>query len=380
MRFLRSKEGFAGVFLVALLGSGLVIALLGIVVDGGTLFFDRRSHQVVADYSVEVLAKDCLVSYATSCASEPIAVNHLNQVKAAAASSAETTIIEACGPLINKAGGGQPCQALESKQLNCQPIPTTYQNSFVRVRTGKTNLTPGQTEPFKVLSWFGSLSGGYSVTGCAQAAIYGSVAANVPVALPLALPSCRTAAVGVPTVLVSITPSLEKGNSCTVDTINGPVTERSISGFTLVSLTGTDVTKYCLGSSTATLDVGVVVTRKPDEKTDLCGAAMVKTNLDRLLNKVIYLPTVSPPTDTGLGNYAFTVRAFTAFKLTGYKLKVGSSTSPTAGWWLANGCPSNQFCVTGTFEKSVSSISRPLTTNTQLTTPNLDLVSVLRLY
>jgi hypothetical protein len=380
MRFLNNSEGFAGVILVALIGTGLVTALLGLVVDGGSMLFERRAQQTVADYSVEILGKDCLASYAANCSTGQLAINHLDQVRAAALSTEGTTILEACGPLINRSNGGVPCSTLQNKTINCQAIPTEYQNSFIRVRTGKTPSATGQPEPYKVLSWFPAFANGYSTSGCAQAAIFGSVAATTQVALPIVLPSCRTAAVGVSTVLVGITPSLEKGNSCQVDTISGTRTETSISGFTLASLNSIDRTTYCLGASTSTLDVGLTLNREPNEKTDLCGASMVKTNLDRLLNKTLYFPTVGPPINNGLGNYAFLVRAFTAFKLTGYKLKVGSSTTPSAAWWLANGCSNNQYCITGSFQKAVSQVSKPLTTTTQFATPNLDLITVLRLY
>lgn len=380
MRGLKNTDGFAGVILVALIGTGLVTALLGLVVDGGTMLFERRAQQTVADYSVEILGRDCLANYTANCATGQAAIDHIDQVRAAASSTEGTSVLEACGTLINRSNGGETCATLEDKTINCQAIPIEYANSFIRVRTGKTTLTPGQAEPYKVLSWFPAFADGYSTSGCAQAAIFGSVAAITQVALPLALPSCRTAAIGVATVLVSIDPSKEKGNSCTVDTISGPITETSISGFTLASLGTADRSTYCPGASTATLDVGLTLNREPNEKTDLCGAAMVKTNLDRLLNKTIYVPTVGPPLTNGVGSYSFVVRAFTAFKLTGYKLKVGSSTSPSAAWWLANGCPTNQFCITGSFQKAVSQVSKPLTTTTQFQTPNLDLITVLRLY
>lgn len=380
MRLLKKSEGFAGVILVAIIGTGLVTALLGLVVDGGSMLFERRAQQTVADYSVEVLGKECLANYATYCSSGQLAVDHLEQIRVAAASTEGTSILEACGPLINTASGGQTCSSLEDKTINCQTVPAEYANSYIRVRTGKTTSTPGQPEPFKVLSWFPAFANGYSTSGCAQAAIFGSVAATTQVALPIVLPNCRTAAVGVSTVLVGITPSLEKGSSCQVQTISGTKTETSISGFTLASLGSADRTTYCLGTSTATLDVGITLNRDANEKTELCGASMVKTNLDRLLNKTIYFPTVGPPINNGLGNYSFLVRAFTAFKLTGYKLKVGSSTTPSAAWWLANGCPNNQYCITGSFQKAVSQVSKPLTTATQFDTPNLDLITVLRLY
>lgn len=380
MRFLNNSEGFAGVILVALIGTGLVTALLGLVVDGGTILFDRKAQQTVADYSVEILGRDCLTDYSANCSTSQLAVNHINQVRSAALSTEGTSILEACGPLINRASGGQACTALESKTINCQAIPPEYSNSYLRIRTGKTTSTPGQAEPYKVLSWFPAFAEGYSTSGCAQVAIFGSVAASTQVALPIVLPSCRTSAIGVATVLVGITPSLEKGRTCQVDTISGSRTETSISGFTLASLGTSDRSTYCLGASTATLDVGLVLNRDANEKTELCGATMVKTNLDRLLNKTIYFPTVGPPLNNGVGNYSFVVRAFTAFKLTGYKLKVGSSTTPSGAWWLANGCPNNQFCITGSFQKAVSQVSKPLSTATQFQTPNLDLITVLRLY
>jgi len=380
MRLLKKSDGFAGVILVALLGTGLVTALLGLVVDGGSLLFERRAQQTVADYSVEILSKDCLANYSSYCSTRQNALDRLDIVRSVARNASETSILEVCGPLINRAGGGEPCSTLQDKTINCQPVPSQYENSYIRVRTGKTTDAPGTPEPYKVLSWFPEFANGYSTSGCAQAAIFGAIAATTPVALPIVLPSCRTAAIGVATVLVGITPSLEQGRTCQVETISGVKTENTISGFTLASLGTSERSTYCLGASTATLDVGLTLNREPNEKTDLCGASMIKTNLDRLLNKTLYLPTVGPPINNGVGNYSFTVRAFTAFKLTGYKLKVGSSTTPSAAWWQANGCASNQFCITGSFQKSVSQVSKPLTTTSQLETPNLDLITVLRLY
>lgn len=367
------RRGAAGVILGALLGSGLFIALLGIVVDAGVMYVDRQAQTTNAE--------NTLARVADACGADPAACETPGGILAVAQSLVPTgsRLLELCGPIAGGNVGPVPCAATPTI-ADCGTPPALYENSFLRVRVEATNAS-SRTGILDALSFASSPKG---PTGCAQAAFVAPNGARVPNAMPLALPACFTTDSDSEQVLVSIDPSLEGGSgggvTCTVDTLEGPVTERSISGFTLVSLKEPSLSTYCLDGSLIAVPVGIGVSREPNERTDLCGSAMSLADASALVGTTQYFPVVGPPTSTGVGNYDFEIRSFRAFTITGFKLKVGRAGGKTTAFWEANGCEGNEFCVSGFFEEGTTDLLFPIDETTVGEIPDLDLATTVEFY
>jgi len=368
-----TRRGAAGVILGAILGSGLFIALLGIVVDAGVMFVDRQAQTLAAENTLSTVAKQC-GSDPTQCET-PGGILAVAQ----AAVPAGSRLVELCGPVAGGNVGPVSCQNL-SLPLDCQPPSALYANSFLRVRVEATDSST-RTGILDALSFAASPDG---PSGCAQAAFVAPNGARVPSPMPLALPACFSTDPGNEQVLVSIDPSLEGGSSggvsCTVDTLDGPVTERSISGFTLVSLKEPSLSTYCVGDELVAVPVGIWVSREPNERTDLCGSAMSLAKASALIGTTQYFPVVGPPTSTGVGNYDFEIRTFRAFTITGFKLKVGSAGGKSTAFWESNGCEGNSFCVSGFFEEGTTDLLFPVDEATVGEIPDLDLAVTVEFY
>jgi len=394
----KNQKGIAGVFVAAIIGSGFFIALLGLVVDGGNMYLERRVHQSVADFSIQRLSKDCQTDYTAYCETEAKAIAHLNQSKALYPGNADTTIIEVCGPLIAKKSGGVPCDPIAESVTTCTPVPEVYSSSYIRVRTAKPGVGDGN-EPYRVLNWFSSMSGGYSVGACAQAAWYGSGAATVSKALPFALSACRTQAlggdvlgdvpdnlIGVPVLIKHFVPSDSSTSpriiNCNVSTLLGETKNiEALNGFALVSLRDTTL---CQPGGTIPIYLGgdpVIVDYSSNKRSDLCSRTLTTTDVNKTLSTVSFVITVGKPTTSGIGNYSFEVIGFTAFKLEGYFINntLNGGKPPPGTTWASNGCSNNTPCLYGSFENAKTDLVQPLTSEL-LDTPNIGLISVLPLY
>lgn len=367
------RRGAAGVILGAILGSGLFIALLGIVVDAGVMFVDRQVQTSVAENTLSQIAD--------SCGSDPSQCDTPGGILAVAQAAVPSgsRLVELCGPVAGGDVGPIPC-ATTSSIVDCGPPSALFANSFLRVRIEATDAST-RTGILDSLSFASSPKG---PVGCAQAAFVAPNGARVPSTMPLALPACFTTDSSNEQVLVSIDPSLEGGSSggvtCTVDTLDGPVTERSISGFTLVSLKEPSLSTYCVGDELVAVPVGIWVSREPNERTDLCGSAMTLAKASAVVGTTQYFPVVGPPTSTGVGNYDFEIRTFRAFTITGFKLKVGSAGGKTTAFWEANGCEGNSFCVSGFFEEGTTDLLFPVDETTVGGIPDLDLAVAVEFY
>lgn len=369
----RSHRGAAGVILGAILGSGLFLALLGIVVDGGILYLDRQAQLRAAENTLSAVGKQC--------AENPASCDTAGGILSVATSlvPAGSRLVELCGPVAGAGAGSVTC-APTSGPVDCGPAPLAFSESYLRVRVEATDAST-RTGILDALSFAESPRG---PSGCAQAAFVAANGARVPSAMPLALPACFNTDATDEQVLVSIEPNLEGGanggQSCIVDTLDGPVTERSISGFTLVSLAEPDLSEYCRGDELVAVPTQVTVTREPNERTDLCGGGMSLSRAAALVGTTQFFPVVGPPTETGVGNYDFTVRSFRAFTITGFKLKVGEAGGKSDAFWTANGCEGNSFCISGYFEEGSTDLLFPVDPDSIGQIPDLDLAVAVEFY
>lgn len=373
MRIDKTQSGAAGVILGAILGSGLFLALLGIVVDGGVLYLDRQAQIRAADTTLSVVAKQC--------AADPTSCDTAGGILALAqqAVPSGSSLVELCGPVAGAGAGAVPCQPAPSP-VDCGPVPQAYSESFLRVRVEAVDAST-RTGILDALSFADTPEG---PSGCSQAAFVAANGARVPSAMPLALPACFDTDSTDEQVLVSIDPSLEGGSNggqtCVVDTLEGPVTERSISGFTLVSLVEPGRSDYCQGDQLVAVPTRVTVSREPNERTDLCGGTMSLSRAAELIGTTQFFPVVGPPSLTGVGNYDFEIRAFRAFTITGFKLKVGEAGGKSDAFWTAGGCEGNSFCVSGYFEEGSTDLLFPVDPDSIGQIPDLDLAVAVEFY
>jgi hypothetical protein len=337
------QKGIAGVVLAAVLGSGLFLVLLGIVVDGGRLFVDRQVQTNNAEIVLNTVTQACGTD--RKACDTPGGILALAQ----AAVPGGSTLVELCGPVAGGATGVVACRPTTSI-VDCAPPPPLLRDYLLRVRVEAPDAST-RTGILDTVS-FASSPGGPS--GCAQAALISPNAAKLPKALPIALSLCAENDPTKEVVLRSIVPSQEGGTTggvqCTVDTLNGPVTERSITGFTLVSLAATEKQMYCSGAeATAIVLLGARLNREPNEQTNLCGSRISLQDARSFLGETLYVPVVGPPAPTGQGNYSFDIVGFRAFTLTGFKLKPGLDGQKSTEFWADNGCDGNNFCLSGYF-------------------------------
>lgn len=370
----RRQQGVSGAIFAGLLGSGLLLVTMGLVVDGGAQYVNRQSEQQVAQNALTQLMNDCVANTAT-CATASTASHYVNGVLPAG-----STLVEVCGTGLAMASGGTSCAVDTGKKSDCQTPSGIYASSYVRVRTKSTDATGSH-----IVNDVSNKADAAAPYGCAQTALLAPNGARLNVDLPIALPACFATDSATERVLVSIDPSAEGslahgGPSCTVQTANGPVTERSISGFTQTSLLSPEIAKYCTGNTQESIPVGITVQREPNEKTDLCGNAMSLAKSSSLIGKTLYFPVVGPPSQTGQGNYEFTVRSFRAFMVTGFKLKIGSAGGKTSAFWTDNGCSGNSFCLSGYFTGGQSDVLFPIDPTTTASIPNLGLLTAVPLY
>lgn len=370
----RRREGVSGAIFAGLLGTGLLLVTMGLVVDGGALYANRTSEQQIAQNALTQLMNHC-VERSSTCESESAADLYVSGILPAG-----HTLAEICGTGLGMSAGGTTCDIQTGKVSDCQRPTGIYATSYIRLRTKSSDATGS-----RIVNDMSGAVDSESPYGCAQTALLAPNGARLNVDLPIALPACFASNDNVEHVLVSIDPSAEGslakgGPSCTVQTANGPVTERSISGFTQTSMVSSDVTKYCSGSVEANIPVGITLQREPNEKTDLCGNAMTLAKVSGLVGKTLFFPVVGPPTDTGQGNYQFTVRSFRAFTITGFKLKIGSAGNKTSTFWTNGGCSGNSFCLSGYFTSGQSDVLFPVDPAKTANIPNLGLLTAVPLY
>lgn len=328
----KRQPSFVTVLLVAVLGSGLFVAILGMIVDAGYLYLDRQTQQNNSEQVLAAVFHQCntLVYCDTASDMQSVAVSALPP---------GSKLVEICGPMANPIGSPIACSEATAHS-DCQPIPDEYSDVWLRVRVQANSnaLRPGILD-----LWFPGASPGLP-EGCSQGAYAPPSGTLVPTSVPIALPACFSTNPSTEVVLQSIDPSLEYGDGCVVSHISGGfLLSYSISGFTLASLQGDDRANYCKGEDATAVPLGAWLRREPNEQTDLCGNPMTLSKLNALVGTTQFLPVVGPPRAGSGGNYDFEVIGFRAFQITGAKLKVGFVGSNSAN------CPS-LYCLSGYFK------------------------------
>jgi Flp pilus assembly protein TadG len=312
-----NDRGAVALLVALLLGAGALTGLLGLVVDGGRLYAERRVVQNGADAAALAVAQNCALERpecASQASGQAVAGTFANLN---ASDDGRTSVTELCGsaPLV-------PCPSIGStpKWSDCQ---TDVTGNYARVRTRSEDAAGSA---FFLPIFAGVLSGSsdeLTVGACSQVKWGG--AKSAPIQFPFLLPACAPLLEEGLKVIEDFDPN-DPSTSCTVNGITyNPVTK----GFAFGTLPGANTN--C--ATTVTVDVGDVIAVETS-LTQVCGTK-IDTVLDPIIaaGNPIVLPVVGAHTRTGQGNYDFTILSFKSFTLTGYKLKnITGGTPPPGGW------------------------------------------------
>lgn len=357
MRALRERsrvdDGGAVIVLVAiLLGAGVLTGLLALVVDLGRLHAERRVVQNSADAGALALARNCGMAH-TECASTAAARTQAISLASSNSPDAVTAVTEVCGT-----GVLGSCGALSTSWTDCQPLPSGFAPSYVRVHT-RTQTSSG--DQF-LLPFFAGASGGQMVrNGCAQASWGPPKSGLVPI--PFLLPVCPGATPSTTAVLIEDFDPNDPDQSCTVQGITyNPVTK----GMAFANFPG--ASKDC--TTPFSVNVGDVI---PVETSlqQVCGKDMSPVLNSYIANKTpLLLPVVGTHTRNGQGVYSFTILSFKSFTLQGYNLKnISGGAAPSGGW-------NSTVCKTGKRSCLYGVVGSDITSGEPGTGPNLGVLAI----
>jgi Flp pilus assembly protein TadG len=179
----RRDDGVVAIIVALLFSSLVIVGVLAIVIDGGSLYRERRVLQNSSDSAALANAQECALE-TSRCSSTVFATSYTN----ANSPDSLSNVKELCG----KSTGVitislNSCAPIQTKPFACKDIQSTYPR-FVRVVSD--TLTPSGSS---IELPFGSaldsaFSSGKKVEACAQVA-WGA-ASSAPVAFPIAFPAC----------------------------------------------------------------------------------------------------------------------------------------------------------------------------------------------
>lgn len=198
----RDREAGAVAMIVAMLfGFGVLLGLGALVIDTGSLLYERRQLQNGADAAALAVGKECAGNPA--CAPDKFALSpsSLTVLAGANASDTLTTIESICGNLIARTanlGLTETCPTTSTgKLVDCPlPVPSTFESApFIEVRTAtNTGATsnPSILPPILAQTLVGGGYSGETVRACARVAWLPAGEPTGPV-LPVAFSACSWA-------------------------------------------------------------------------------------------------------------------------------------------------------------------------------------------
>ncbi|MGA0856902.1 MAG: TadE/TadG family type IV pilus assembly protein [Candidatus Nanopelagicales bacterium] len=133
---LSHESGGVAVLFAILLGSGVLLALVGFSLDIGINTLAKSYAQESAERSVKNVALSCIeVEDACNTTAQITAINetHLNATSITS-DLLNTEILSICGSL-SFAPGLLPCPLTFTPTATCNPVPSAFQNAYVEVRT-----------------------------------------------------------------------------------------------------------------------------------------------------------------------------------------------------------------------------------------------------
>ena len=359
------KGGYSILFAI-IFGTGLLIVIFTIVLDGGNISTERRELQNVAESSALALAKECSLNPSTCLNS-----GTPEQFAESNSSDNKTTITEVCVRGVNRLL--QPCLLPSSERLDCSPLSSGTSN-YARVRTQTLSSDGSQLRPL-----FGG-SGSYQLKGCAQA-IWGN-AGSAQVFAPFALSICDWARLGSGKNVINEYDTNSGTDTCNytfVDLQGQTFTRKGITGWAAVDLQSSGIPIQNQSNvpcpdpakdSPAALRIGDVLNAitRDASSANYCGDSNLVSKIPVWVGREFYLPLVSTTKISGQSTI-HVVEAFTGYKFLGYSIKgVAGGTYPGSNW-----CPNNKNCLYGEFTNTLSPNSD---VNIQPGTPNIGVQSI----
>lgn len=185
-QLLVSDNGAVAILITLFFSSLVVVGILALVVDVGSIYQERRVLQNVADATALAIGQDCSEGNKLGyCASFPVSQHPASQYVSRNSDDGISRILEVCG----NGYGLSSCSPSERKTLSCEPINSTSTN-FVRVRIATETKETSNNGLLKYVFGNALESGqsGIQIRACAQVAF--GVAVSAPVVYPLILSIC----------------------------------------------------------------------------------------------------------------------------------------------------------------------------------------------
>lgn len=311
----RNDEGVVAVLVAVLFSSLVIVGVLAIVIDGGSLYRERRVLQNAADSATLANTRECALE-TSNCTSTGFASLYTN----ANSPDSLSNVKELCGRNVGVTSVSlSTCTPISVKPFACKDIGSTYPR-YVRV-TADTKTTSGTTINLPFGSALGSqYSAGKKIEACAQAA-WGK-ARSAPVVFPIAFPACGFNA----TIDTQIWhPIFSKNDvACTITDIFGLNFSytSNLNGYSQIQDGGcpseTTPRTYTVGDIISTESSFLQLSSNP--ATGCATLAQFISVVTPLIGKVIYVPVVGDASG-GLGNGRFQIVGFYAVKFMGAKFK-----------------------------------------------------------
>ena len=346
-KFIHQESGGYSILFAVIFGTGLLIVVFTIVLDGGNISSERRVLQNVAESAALALARECAIS-TTVCTSSTTP----EQLSISNSPDQLTAITEVCVQGFNRSL--QACQLPATTKLDCAQI-TAGTTNFVRIRTQTKTIDGTSLSPL-----FGN-DGSYQLNGCAQA-IWGN-ASSASVYAPFALSICEWARIGSNANVITEFQTNQGVATCTysfTDLQGQSFTRTGISGWAAIDLlspsisTSNRASESCPDPATdlpATLRIGDVLDgiARDTSSSNYCGDSNLVNKIQVWVNKEVYLPLVATIKLSGQATQ-HTVEAFTGFRFLGYSIKgTRGGEAPSTNW-----CANNQNCIYGQFTNTLS--------------------------
>jgi hypothetical protein len=312
----RKDDGAVAVLVAILFSSLVIVGLLAIVVDGGSLYRERRVLQNAADSATLANTRECALE-TSNCSSNSFAAAYTN----ANSPDSLSNVKELCG--LNQGVSTislNTCTPISVRPFACKNIGSTYPR-FLRV-IADTKTTSGTTINLPFGSALGTqYSAGKKIEACAQAA-WGK-ANSAPVVFPIAFPACGFNSTNNTQIWH---PIFSNNNvACSITDIFGANFSFSgnLNGYTQIYNGGcpNEVTPrtYSVGDQITTESSFIQLSSNPS--TGCATLAQFISVVTPLIGKIIYVPVVGDITSGGIGNGKFEIIGFYAVKFLGAKFK-----------------------------------------------------------
>lgn len=366
---MRNERGSYSILFSVILGTGLLIAIFTIVLDGGNIVAERRVLQNVADAGALALAKEC-VQAPDHCRDSFSIFQSTQPEQLAALNSPDglTKITEVCVKGRNQFG--LACQLPNSLKLDCATLPATAFN-YVRIRTQSLNPDGGFLKPL-----FGA-DQSYQVNGCSQA-IWGNVR-SMPIYVPFALSICTWPKLEVDAQVIQEFKPNDGVTSCSFSDLQGNANTKSgMFGWAAIDLLsaslqqGNRASEACPDPNTdkpATVQIGDIfeVITRDSSSQNFCDDSNLESKMIVWLGKKIFIPLVSTQELQGQAT-RHEVQAFAEFDFQGYSIKGTKGGAFPASSSCSRNCLYGEFTETTFYSDS--------DVNVQPGTPNIGLQAI----